>query len=96
MRFLFHPQADDEFDQAVRYYENCQPGLGLEFAEEVYATVVRISEYPAAWSPLSKNTRRCLVNRFPFGVIFQIKPDILRIVAVANLHRRPGYWKNRI
>jgi len=96
MRFHFHPQADDEFDQAVRYYENCQPGLGLEFAEEVYATVARISEYPEAWSPMSKNTRRCLVNRFPFGLIFQIKPDILRIVAVANLHRRPGYWKDRI
>lgn len=96
MRFHFHPQADDEFDQAVRYYENCQPGLGLEFAEEVYATVARISEYPEAWSPMSKNTRRCLVNRFPFGVIFQIKSDILRIVAVANLHRRPGYWKDRI
>jgi len=96
MRFRFHPQADDEFDQAVRYYENCQSGLGLEFAEEVYATVARISEYPEAWSPMSKNTRRCLVNRFPFGLIFQIKPDILRIVAVANLHRRPGYWKDRI
>jgi len=96
MRFRFHPQADDEFDQAVRYYENCQLGLGLEFAEEVYATVARISEYPEAWSPMSKNTRRCLVNRFPFGLIFQIKPDILRIVAVANLHRRPGYWKDRI
>ena len=73
MRFLFHPQADDEFDQAVRYYENCQLGLGLEFAEEVYAAVARIAEYPEAWSPMSKNTRRCLVNRFPFGVIFQIK-----------------------
>ncbi|MDP2990846.1 MAG: type II toxin-antitoxin system RelE/ParE family toxin [Kiritimatiellota bacterium] len=96
MRFHFHPQANDEFDQAVRYYENCQPGLGLEFAEEVYATVARILEYPEAWSPMSKNTRRCLVNRFPFGVIFQIKPDILRIVAVANLHRRPRYWKDRI
>ena len=96
MRFLFHPQADDEFDQAVRYYENCQLGLGLEFAEEVYAAVARIAEYPEAWSPMSKNTRRCLVNRFPFGVIFQIKNDILRIIAVANLHRRPGYWKDRI
>ena len=74
MRFLFHPQADDEFDQAGRYYENCQPGLGLEFAEEVYAAVARIAEYPEAWSPMSKNTRRCLVNRFPFGVISRSNP----------------------
>jgi len=96
MRFYFHPRADAEFDEAVRSYEVCQPGLGLEFAEEVYAAIRRVSEFPDAWSTLSQNTRRCLVNRFPYGVIFQVKSGMLRIVAVANLHRRPGYWRERI
>ena len=96
MRFHFHPRAEAEFDETVRYYEGCQAGLGLEFAEEVYAAIARISEYPEAWSEMSRNTRRCLVNRFPYGVIFQVKGDRLRIVAIANLHRRPDYWKNRV
>jgi hypothetical protein len=96
MKFLFHPEADKEFDKSVRYYENCRPSLGLEFAEEIYATISRISEYPNAWAPMSKNTRRCLASRFPYGVIFQIKSGMLRIIAVANLQRRPGYWKTRI
>lgn len=96
MRFCFHPRAEGEFDEAVRYYEDSQPGLGLEFAGEIYAAIGRISEYPAAWSGMSKNTRRCLVNRFPYGVIFQVKSGILRIIAIANLHRRPDYWRDRI
>jgi plasmid stabilization system protein ParE len=97
MNFFFHPKAEQEFDdEAVRYYEDCQAGLGIEFAEEVYATIARISQFPDAWSPVSKNTRRCLISRFPYGVIFQIKSGILRIIAVANLHRRPMYWKDRI
>lgn len=96
MRFYFHPLADKELDEYVQYYEDCQGGLGLEFAEEVYAAIGRISEYPDAWSEMSKNTRRCLVNRFPYGVIFQVKAGMLRIIAVANLHRRPGYWKDRV
>ena len=96
MRFHFHPEADKEFDENIRYYENCRAGLGLEFAEEIYATISRISEYPNAWSPMSKNTRRCLASRFPYGVIFQIKSGMLRIIAIANLQRRPGYWKDRI
>lgn len=95
MRFFFHPRADEEFNEAVQYYEECQPGLGLEFAKEIYASIGRVAEYPNAWSEMSKNTRRCLVNRFPFGVIFQIKSGKLRIMAIANLHRRPGYWKDR-
>lgn len=73
MRFSFHPDADAEFNSAVAYYEQCQPGLGLEFAEEVYATIMRIIEYPDAWSVISKNTCRCLTNRFPYGLIYQVK-----------------------
>ena len=96
MRFYFHPGARAEFDEAVTYYEECQGGLGLDFAEEVYATIARVLEYPDAWTPLSTNTRRCLVNRFPYGVIFQVKSGVLRIIAVANLHRRPNYWKDRV
>jgi plasmid stabilization system protein ParE len=95
MKFYFHPDAEAEFDTAVEYYEQFQEGLGLEFAEEIYATISRIIQYPYAWSALSKNSRRCLVSRFPYGVIYQIKSHSLRIIAVAHLNRRPGYWKER-
>lgn len=95
MNFSFHPDAEREFDAAVSYYEERQPGLGVEFAEEVYAAILRILRYPEAWAALSRNTRRCLTNRFPYGVIYQIKADTVRIIAVANLHRRPDYWQER-
>ena len=42
MTYYFHPLAEQELDKAVRYYEECRSGLGLEFAEEVYATIARI------------------------------------------------------
>ena len=95
MRFYFHPEAEEEFDKAIEYYEECQQGLGLEFAEEVYATITRIIKYPEAWSVMSQNSRRCLVNRFPYGVLYQIKLGMIQIIAVAHLQRRPGYWKDR-
>lgn len=66
MRFYFHHNAEAEFDGAVEYFEQCRPGLGLEFAQEVYATIARINEYPDAWPVMSTNTRRCLISRFPF------------------------------
>ena len=72
MRFFFHEQAEAELDSAVEYYESSRHGLGMEFAQEVYATIDRIIQYPEAWTQMSTNTRRCLVNRFPFGVIYQI------------------------
>jgi len=96
VNFCFHPLAEQDFDEAVKYYETCQTSLGIEFAQEVYATIDLISSYPDAWPELSKHTRRCLVNRFPYGVLFQVKSGVLRIIAVSNLHRHPGYWHDRL
>ncbi|MDQ1334551.1 MAG: hypothetical protein QG552_1501 [Thermodesulfobacteriota bacterium] len=96
MRFFFHEQAEAEFDSAVEYYESCRHGLGMEFAQEVYATIDRIIQYPEAWTQMSTHTRRCLVNRFPFGVIYQVKSGLVRIIAVADLRRRPGYWMGKV
>ncbi|MEA1929211.1 MAG: type II toxin-antitoxin system RelE/ParE family toxin [Candidatus Auribacterota bacterium] len=96
MTYSFHPAARDELNQAVDYYEECEPGLGYEFLEEIYATIARILQYPVAWSQLSRRTRRCLTKRFPYGVIYQVKVKHVRIVAIAHSHRRPGYWFNRL
>jgi hypothetical protein len=95
MKLSFHPDAVLEFEAAIGYYEELQTGLGLEFAEEVCSTITRITEYPDAWSKLSSNTRRCIAHRFPYGIIYQAKQDVIRIIAVANLQRRPDYWKER-
>jgi plasmid stabilization system protein ParE len=95
MRFYFHEDADKEFERAVEYYEECRAGLGLEFAQEIYAAIDRAVQFPKAWSQMSENTRRCLVNRFPFGVIYRIRPGYIEVVAVADLRRHPDYWRDR-
>ena len=96
MRFYFHEYAETEFTKAIDYYENCRHGLGIEFAQEVYAAIDRIIRFPEAWSPMSENTWRCLVNRFPFGVIYQLKYNTVRIIAIADLRRKPDYWLKRL
>jgi len=95
LNYSFHPDAENELNEAIDYYNKCQTGLGLEFAREVYSTIQNILLFPQAWTPLSANTRRCLTNRFPYGVIYQITADEIFIIAVMQLNREPGYWKNR-
>jgi len=96
MNFAFHPDAELELNHAVDYYNQCQPLLGGDFAREVYFTIQNVLAYPKAWTPLSENTRRCLVNRFPFGVIYQIVKEDVLVIAVMHLNRKPGYWQSRI
>ena len=96
MKYLFHPEAKIELNESVTYYENCQSGLGLEFLKEVYVAIQRILAYPLGWTSLSANTRRCLTNRFPYGIIYQILDDKIYIIAIMHLNRKPFYYKERI
>jgi len=96
MRIRFLEIAQIELDDAIAYYNYEAPGLGDVFLTEVLRALDRIGAYPEAWHPCSNRTRRCQTRRFPYGIIYQIKKDEILIVAIANLHREPDYWKDRI
>jgi len=95
LKYSFHPAAEKELNDAVDYYNDCQCGLGLEFAKEIYRTIQNILSFPDAWAPLSVSSRRCLTNRFPYGVIYQATDEEIFIVALMQLNREPEYWKGR-
>ena len=95
MTFLFHPEAETEFYHAIDYYEACEGGLGYDFSIEIYLTIQNILAYPAAWPVIERSIRRCLTNRFPYGVLYSIEKDKIFILAVMHLHRAPDYWKER-
>ncbi len=96
MEVEFLDPAEGEFIESIRYYNGESEGLGYEFAAEVKRSISRIIEYPDAWAPLSKRTRRCRTNRFPYGLIYQVRGDIILIVAVMHLHKDPKSWKERL
>jgi plasmid stabilization system protein ParE len=95
MTFSFHPEARDEFNEAIEYYENCEAGLGYDFSIEVHTAIQNMVNYPTAWPVVEEDVRRCLVNRFPYGIIYNIEGGEILILAVMHLRRHPDYWKNR-
>ena len=91
----FIASARREFLKEVGYYNEQQPGLGTEFAEEVEATTARALAFPDSGSPATKSTRRVFVNRFPFSVVYRAGSNGIIIFAVANHSRLPEYWASR-
>jgi plasmid stabilization system protein ParE len=94
------PEAEEEIDAAVAWYEAQRPGLGLEFLEALDEARSRFVEAPQAL-PLvpgvsaKLGVRRCPVYRFPYWLVFIELPGEIRVLAVAHSRRRPGFWRSR-
>ena len=89
--------ASLELTEAVRWDETKRPGLGGDFLDEVARTIDRLALTPEAGNPISadQRTRRLLLVRFPYQVVYRIRKDEVVVAALAHLKRRPGYWKHR-
>ena len=91
-------EAEDDLEQAFDYYESQRPGLGQEFLDEYVRGTREVASYPTRWQrePGTTNARRYRLNRFPYALIYQVKDAASTIVAVVHLHRKPGFWRNRL
>jgi plasmid stabilization system protein ParE len=87
--------ASAEFEAAVRWYEERRRGLGVEFFDAVSLTMALVAERSEIGTLISGSTRRVVVSRFPYQVVYHLSPADITIVAVAHLKRRPDYWKTR-
>lgn len=96
MSIIFLKPAQAELDNAYLYYEDQSADLGEKFLNEIIQTLKRVQNNPSSWAPFSENTRRCLTNKFPYAIIYQVRKSEILIVAITHLHRKPGYWENRI
>ena len=85
--------ALSELKEATLYYEQKENGLGTAFLDEIDATIERILRFSHAWHPISTRTRRCRTHRFPFGILYQSRPDEILITAVMDLRRDPRRWR---
>lgn len=100
MSFRVVDPARLEFAHAAFGYDQRQVGLGDQFVDAVKNAFQRIANDPsslpkettARWR---RNIRRCPVDGFPYDVIFEIRPEELKVLAVAQGNRQPGYWKRR-
>lgn len=91
----FNTLAEAELSDAVDHYEGESPGLGAVFLAAVERAVADLVEYPESAPVLSGPYRKKVLTRFPFNLIYRLKRNEIRILAVAHQRRRPYYWLGR-
>jgi plasmid stabilization system protein ParE len=93
--FRFHPEAKEEFRNTIRWYRTENLLVSSEFRIAVSSAIRLTAQTQQRWPKYLHGTRRFVIQRFPFSVVYLDDPDIVTIVAVAHSKRKPGYWKDR-
>jgi toxin ParE1/3/4 len=94
--FRFHPEAREEFRGAARWYRARNVVAAAEFRAAGSAAVREVIQTPQRWPKYLYGTRRVVLQRFPFSVVYLDNPDVITIIAVAHSKRKPGYWRDRV
>jgi len=96
MRVIFSPEARLEFEEAERYYQRQATYLGKAFRSEVRDALPRLRNWPFACPFEIGEIRRLTLSRFPYKLLYSFESDYIYVVAVANQHREPNYWIDRV
>lgn len=87
--------AEEELAAAATWYEAQATGLGGEFLDEFEAVMERILQSANAWKRVGTRHRRCLFQRFPYGVLYSITGTEIRVAGVIDLRRDPQRIEQR-
>jgi plasmid stabilization system protein ParE len=88
-------RAQKDIESVARWYEAQRTELGGEFLDEVRSTFSLIAKNPKLYPEIHRQTRRAILQRFPFGVFYRIKGTVVSIIAVMHSSRDPKQWMTR-
>jgi hypothetical protein len=94
--YRFLEEADAEFQEDIRYYDEQVPGLGDKFMVDVENVITDIRRYPHSGAPVSRNLRKRVLRIFKHNVLYIATPEEIIVVAIAPHKQRPGYWRDHL
>ena len=91
-----HPAALAELKSAVVWYQERNETAGQNFVSEVDRAIELVMAAPGRWPSGEHGSRKLVLQRYPFAVIYREKEVVVQVLAIAHGRRRPGYWNDRL
>jgi toxin ParE1/3/4 len=95
-KVIVRPEAEDDLKEAYSWYEDKRTGLGYDFLLQVDAGLNSIARNPNIHQIEYKGTRKHLLKRFPYKIIYLIEKEKIIVLAVIHSMRSPVLTKRRI
>ena len=95
MNVFIVPSAEKEFFEVINFYEDQLQGLGNLFTEEFLKALDFIQLFPTGWQKVGPHTRKYLLKKFPYIILYVAEDARIVITAIAHQHRHPNsYLRN--
>jgi plasmid stabilization system protein ParE len=91
-----HPAALEEAEAATDWYAQRSNRAAERFLDELDSAVDHILRNPGRYPAYEHGTRRMVLRRFPFVIVFREAIARLEIIAIAHGRRSPSYWRDRV
>jgi plasmid stabilization system protein ParE len=91
----FSSSALTDIDEAYRWYEQQQPGLGATFMAELGEVEGLIGAHPALFGKVRGEVRRAILHKFPYGIFYIVRSEFISVIAVMHHARHPKRWQGR-
>ena len=92
----FLPEAKLDLQESFQWYEARQEGLGDDFAAEIENALDRILVSPTSYGIVFHGMWRMAVKRFPDGLYYVVRNELVLIVAVFHGRRKLARLKKRL
>ena len=83
-------------EEAEAWYRQRNYEASARFLSEIYDALENVAQWPRRWPPYQHGTRRFVLHRFPFSIVYREETATVSVVAIAHHKRRPGYWNDRL
>lgn len=92
----FHPEARAELVDAASWYAARNHAAAKRFESQIESKLLLVMERPERWPFYEAGTRRILLERFPYSIIFISSDEVIQVIAIMHHKREPGYWLDRV
>jgi toxin ParE1/3/4 len=92
MRLDLTERARLDIHRARAWYEEQGIGLGDRLYDDLMETIDKVLDNPRFFAEWKPGVRGARCHLFPYRVLYRIREDVIRVLAVYHLSRDPDRW----
>ena len=96
MQIRLTRSAEEDLVRGMEFYDAQQQSLGTYFLDSLSADIDSLMLYAGIHGKPTGRFHRALSKRFPFAIYYEVKNDVITVVAILDCRQNPRAIRARL